>query len=79
MHTYNFKEKETDTAVIINYNGDYSGDITISVLHDGQPYRSFTIEVPFEAIKSFMNEYIRDRLMSKIENAEEDLIEKLLK
>jgi len=61
MHTKQYK------TLAIHHNGDYSGDIFITI--DGQEIR-----LPFEDIKSFIADYVRDLRITSLEQADADEI-----
>lgn len=63
MHTF-----EHDGGVVINHNGDYSGDVIITDLNGNR------CEVPFEALRDFVAGWVRADLINFAENAPSDVI-----
>lgn len=56
----------------ILHNGDYSGNVTIERQNDKGDYEEF--EVPFDVLKSFMAEYVRKTLHSRLDDMSADQI-----
>jgi hypothetical protein len=52
-------------GTVFFYNSDFSGDIDIN--HNGA-----SVTIPFETLKDFVAEYVRDELISRLENESSD-------
>lgn len=74
-------------GTVFTHNGDYSGEVGITVyappeeLTDGPPFEhraAWRVTVPFEDLRALVLGYLRDKRISKLEQAEGDELEKLL-
>ncbi|MEJ2043672.1 MAG: hypothetical protein P8X74_03755 [Reinekea sp.] len=51
---------------IFQHNGDYSGDVIIMEKETNKE-----VKVPFDDLKAFFAEYVRENLISRVENMDE--------
>jgi hypothetical protein len=70
---------EAEGGTVFIHNGDYSGDIRVisrkgEQLDDGR----FEVEVPFTDLRAIVLGYLRDRMISDLENASGDTLEAML-
>lgn len=63
MHTYEHPSWEGK----IYHNGDYSGDVIIR-----DPWGEFELELPAAVLIGFAAAYVRDKKISRLEQAEDD-------
>lgn len=73
-HTLHWDDGDQGQPVFFHYNGDFSGYVTIGrPQYVGQP--GWRVEVPADALRYFLAEYIRAQAIQEIEHiADEDLI-----
>jgi len=69
MHSHDY---DTDHGMVtFHHNGDYSGAVVISVT--GDPLNEgAALRVPFDALKDFVGEYVRNLLVQRLEQASID-------
>lgn len=67
MHTFMYKDPD-GVGVVINHNGDYSGDAQVRVSTPGGD--AVSIEIPCNALISFCGEAVRGKLISALEDTE---------
>lgn len=70
MHTLDVLT-ENGTYIVINHNGDYSGDVVIRgrLEVNQEPDSVVTVKVPYEALARLVAEQIRSFRISQLEQA----------
>jgi hypothetical protein len=69
MHTFTWKGEDDQPQVVINHNGDYSGDAHVSLCHPDNPdLVTQTITLPAEAMVNFAKQAIGDQLITLLES-----------
>lgn len=77
MHTTSWKDDDEDTTWVFQHNGDFSGDVQIRKLKDddrGVPHVLVMGDVPFEAVKHLVAQYVMDEKTRRLENAGDDAL-----
>jgi hypothetical protein len=70
----------TDAGITFHHNGDYSGDVSLRLSEDQVEQGQFKnetyyeIEIPFDAMKELVANYVRSEKISKLEQAEDNEI-----
>lgn len=67
-----------DDTTVVNHNGDYSGNVIIRRYGPSGGESLAKIDVPFEHLKQFFLEYLRERKVSQLEQSEYSDLEGLL-
>lgn len=78
-----------------HHNGDYSGDVKVTVpmtRHESRPWgttttkveidehrREVTVDIPFDDMKHLVLDHYRSRMISCLENADDQEVERLLR
>jgi hypothetical protein len=68
MHTYIWRGEGDQPQVVINHNGDYSGDAWVNVCHPDNPdLIMHAITLPAEALVSFAKQAVGEQLTALLE------------
>ena len=66
-------------GTVIHYNGDFSGDVTFTLLHPSRPRASdppgcHLVDVPAKDLIAFVAEYVRSRKIAALEDVGVDAL-----
>lgn len=67
MHTFEHTTND-GVNVVINHNGDYSGDAKVRISTAGGD--AVSVEIPCEALVAFCGEAVKDILISALEQTD---------